>query len=160
MTITTATADSRRAEEHATKLALAAVFLGSVALFATPPLRRAGSLRIGLMDLLLLGLTTYRLGNILTYERIADPIREPFAERVAEPSGEEVIRPRGSGARRALGELFSCPICAGTWAATGLVYGLHLVPNATRALMAIMSATAIAQLVRDTLTTLRARAAP
>ena len=146
--------DRSRREEHATKLALAAVFLGTVGLFATPLFRRSPAARIRALDLAMLGLTTYRLGNILSYERIADPIREPFTERVPLASGGEMIRPRGAGARRALGELFACPICAGTWAAAGLVYGLHLFPRATRALMTIMSATAIAQLVKTTVAAL------
>ena len=144
-------------EDRATKLALTAVFLGTVGAFATPPFRRSPALRIGPMDLLMLGLTTFRVGNLVTYERIADPLREPFAERAPDPSGDgEIIRPKGVGVRRSLGELFSCPICVGTWAATGLVYGLHLAPRPTRAFMAIMSATGIAQVVRTTLTALSA----
>lgn len=139
-------------EERATKLALIGIFVSALGAFAVPPLRHSAPLKPGLMDLLLLGLTTYRVGNMLAYERIADPIREPFAERVREPAtGEEMIAPRGQGARRALGELFSCPICAGTWAAAGLVYGLHLFPRPTRAFMTIMSATGIAQILKSAL---------
>ena len=136
-------------EERATKLALIGIFVSAVGAFALPPLRSSAPLRLGLMDILLLGLTTFRMGNMLAFERIADPIREPFAERVREPrTGEETIAPRGQGARRALGELFSCPICAGTWVAAGLVYGLHLFPRPTRAFMTVMSATAVAQILR------------
>ena len=145
-------------EEHAAKLALTAVFFGTVAAFAMPPLRRSRAVRLGGLDLLLLGLTTYRVGNIVTYERIADPIREPFAERVPEPSGEETIQPKGRGVRRSLGELLSCPICVGTWAAAGLVYGLHLAPAPTRAFMTIMSATGIAQLLKAAVGALNATA--
>ena len=144
------------AEERATKLALTGVFFATVGAFAAPPLRRSAATRIGPFDLLLLGMTTYRVGNIVSYERIADPIREPFAERVSTPDGEEEIEPKGVGAQRALGELFTCPICVGRWAAAGLVYGLHLVPQPTRAFMAIMSATAVAQLTREAAQALRA----
>jgi hypothetical protein len=45
-----------------------------------------------------------------------------------------------------LGELLSCPICAGTWVAAGLVYGLRLLPGPTRVLLAIMSTTGVAEL--------------
>lgn len=110
------------------------------------------------MDLVLLGLTTFRVGNILAYERIADPIREPFTTRITEPeTGEETIAPRGHGIQRALGELFSCPICAGTWAAAGLVYGLHLFPRPTRAFMTVMSATGVAHIVKVALGALSTR---
>ena len=51
------------------------------------------------------------------------------------------------GARRALGELLSCPICSGTWIAAALVYGLGIVPGPTRAFLAIMSAIGVAELL-------------
>ena len=141
-------ADSRT-EERATKLALIGIFMSALGAFALPPLRRLPPLKLGPMDLLLLGLTTFRMGNMLAYERIADPIREPFAERIQEPeTGVETIVPRGQGVQRVLGELFACPICAGTWAAAGLVFGLHVLPRPTRAFMAIMSATGIAHILK------------
>ena len=138
-----------RTEEHATKLALTSVFLGTVGAFAViPRLRRSSILRMGPMDLVMLGLTTYRVGHMVAYERIADPIRQPFAERAPDPeNGGETIVPRGGGWRRALGELFSCPICVGTWAATALVYGLHFLPRPTRAFITIMSATGVAEIL-------------
>lgn len=154
MTMTDAAAssdrqDRDRREEHATKLVLTTVFFGTIGAFAVvPALRRSTVLRLGPLDLVLLGLTTYRVGHLVAYERIADPIREPFAERTPDPEGDgETIVPKGSGVQRALGELLSCPICVGTWAATALVYGLHLLPRPTRAFMAIMTATGIAQIV-------------
>jgi hypothetical protein len=57
------------------------------------------------------------------------------------------VVPKGFGARRALGELISCPICAGTWMAALLVYGLGFAPRATRAFLAIMSSIGIAELL-------------
>ncbi len=53
--------------------------------------------------------------------------------------------PRGTGARLALGELLTCPICAGTWISAGMVYALQLFPNAARTFMAIFSAIGIAE---------------
>ena len=141
-----ASEDVDRVHEHATKLALTSIFLGTVGAFAAPPLRRSPPLKVGPMDLALLGLTTYRVGQLVAYERIADPIREPFAERAPDGSGGETTVPKGRGAQRALGELFTCPICVGTWVATGLVYGMHLAPRPTRALMTIMAATGVAQI--------------
>lgn len=48
-----------------------------------------------------------------------------------------------------LGELLSCPICIGTWAAAGLVYSLHLAPRPTRVLLAVMSSTGVAQVLNE-----------
>jgi hypothetical protein len=45
------------------------------------------------------------------------------------------------------GDLIACPICAGTWIAAALVYGLELAPRPTRVLMAIMSAIGLGELL-------------
>jgi hypothetical protein len=72
----------------------------------------------------------------------------PVAETKSDESGAgDTVVPKGHGFRRALGELISCPICAGTWIAAALVYGLRIVPRFTRALLAIMSAVGIAELL-------------
>ncbi len=54
---------------------------------------------------------------------------------------------KGHGVQRAIGELLSCPICVGTWAAAGMVYGLHLAPRPTRVFLSIMGATGAAELM-------------
>jgi hypothetical protein len=56
------------------------------------------------------------------------------------------VVPRGTGVRAAIGELICCPICAGTWVAAGLVYGLHFFPEMTRTFLAIMSSIGAAEL--------------
>jgi hypothetical protein len=56
------------------------------------------------------------------------------------------VVPEGEGVRRAIGELFSCPICAGTWIASALVYGLEIAPRPTRIFLAIMSAIGLSEI--------------
>ena len=51
------------------------------------------------------------------------------------------------GADQVLGELLVCPICAGTWIAAGLVYGLQILPGPTRMLITIMSAIGLAEVL-------------
>jgi len=46
-----------------------------------------------------------------------------------------------------LGQLITCPICAGTWIAAGLVYALHLMPSATRLFLLINSTVGAAELL-------------
>ncbi|MEP7355980.1 MAG: DUF1360 domain-containing protein [Anaerolineales bacterium] len=127
----------------ATKLGLIAVFLGTfAAIAATPPFRRRHkkALDLPLTDVALLAMATYRLGRLVAFDQVLEPVRAPVAETVPDPSGAgEVVVPRGKGARQALGELITCPICAGTWIAAGLVYALHLFPSPTRLFLLINS---------------------
>ncbi len=93
-------------------------------------------------------LVTFRLGRLVSFDKVTEPLRQPFTETVEDSSGVgKTVIPVGSGMRHALGELLSCPICAGTWIAAALVYGLGLVPQLTRALLTIMAAVGGAELI-------------
>lgn len=97
-------------------------------------------------DLLMLGLSTYRLGRLVAYDKVTETLRLPVAKTEPHPlGGGETTAPRGVGVRRALGELITCPICSGTWIAAALVYALGLFPGPTRALLAIMSSIGIGE---------------
>ncbi|MFN2224653.1 MAG: DUF1360 domain-containing protein [Anaerolineae bacterium] len=99
-------------------------------------------------DLALLGLSSYRMGRLISYDLVMQPYRAPFTETVPDPTGAgDTIQPKGAGWRRALGELICCPICAGTWISAILTYGLELAPRPTRVMLTIMSATGLAELV-------------
>jgi hypothetical protein len=133
---------------QATKLTLMGLFLGILATFSTRTLRRASELQLRPFDLVLLGLSTHRVGHLVAYERVAQPLREPFTESRPDASGAgETVVAEGTGVRQALGELLSCPVCIGTWVAAGLVYGLHLAPRPTRVFLAIMGASGAAEVV-------------
>ncbi|MDQ3810245.1 MAG: DUF1360 domain-containing protein [Chloroflexota bacterium] len=134
-------------QTRATKLTLISVFLGIMATFATRLVKREADLRLGPFDLLLLGLSSFRIGRMIAFEGVATPLREPFTETRLDGSGAgQTVVATGRGPRRVIGELMSCPICLGTWVAAGLVYGLHLLPRPTRVLLAIMSTTGVAEL--------------
>jgi hypothetical protein len=141
--------DERQA--NLTKLGLIALFLGGFAAFTGQrPVRQrhARRLDLPLSDMGLLVLSTFRLGRLAAFDKVFDPIRAPVAATRPDPSGAgQAVVPVGQGARRALGELISCPICAGTWIAAGLVYALHLFPGATRLFMSIMSTVGAAELL-------------
>lgn len=134
-------------QTRATKLTLISVFLGVLATFASRVVRRETDLTLKPFDLLLLGLSSFRMGRMIAFEGVAAPLREPFTETRADDSGAgQTVVAAGEGVRHVVGELMSCPICAGTWVAAGLVYGLHLMPRPTRVLLAIMSTTGVAEL--------------
>jgi hypothetical protein len=134
-------------QTRATKLTLMSVFLGVLATFAARLVRRDTDLSLKPFDLVMLGLSTFRMGRMIAFEGVAAPLREPFTETREDASGAgQTVVARGEGPRHVLGELVSCPICAGTWVAAALVYGLHLLPGPTRVLLAIMSTTGVAEL--------------
>lgn len=145
-------ADERgRWENRATKLTLTGVFLGLLGLFSARLNDRGEELELRPFDLLLLGLSTYRTGRLVAFERVTAPLREPFTETKPDDTGSgEVVVARGTGLQRVLGELISCPVCVGSWVAAGLVYGLHLAPRPTRVFLAVMSTTGAAELLNCT----------
>jgi hypothetical protein len=134
-------------QTRATKLTLISIFLGVLATFAGQVVRREQDVSLRPFDLLLLGLSSFRMGRMIAFEGVAAPLREPFTDTQLDGSGAgQTVVAAGAGWRRVLGELVSCPICIGTWVAAFLVYGLHLVPRPTRVVLAIMSTTGVAQI--------------
>jgi hypothetical protein len=139
--------ESDAQQARAAKLTLISLFLGILTTFASRLMRHDREVVLRPFDLLLLGLSSFRLGRMIAYEGVTAPLREPFTEVKADGSGAgETVVAAGGGTRRVLGELLSCPICSGTWVAAGLVYGLQLLPQPTRLLLAIMATTGVAQL--------------
>jgi hypothetical protein len=138
-------------QEYATKLTLIGIFLAIFTAFSSRMPMKTNHHRdfeLKPFDLLLLGLATFRLGRLVAYDRVAEPIREPFTETVPDETGAgETVEPKGRGVRQSIGQLLSCPICAGTWVASALVYGLHMLPNPTRVFMAIQGATGMVEVL-------------
>lgn len=144
-------------QEYTTKVVLTGAFFSLFGLLAflferqarqRSDRRQPGDFRP--MDLLLLGLATFRLGHLVAYDRVAEPFRQPFAQTVPDSTGAgDSVEPRGEGARQAIGQLITCPICAGTWIAAALVYGLEILPGPTRMLMAIMGAAGFSEFINS-----------
>ncbi len=129
-------------KKRATYLTLMGVFAGLFAAITGKGGPNGRKLQLGPMDLVLLGLSTYRAGRVIAYDQVTEPLRAPLAK-----SSEEGTTPKGSGVQAALGELVSCSTCIGTWIAAGLVYGLRVAPTPTRAFLAFMSASGIAEVL-------------
>lgn len=136
----------RRVDERATALGIIGIFwslLGIVALLK----RGRAQTPANALDFVMLGLATFRMGRLIAYDRVAEPLRAPFTKTIPDESGAgETVVAAGRGPREVIGELLSCPICAGTWVATGLVYGLQFFPTPTRLLITIMSAIGFAEI--------------
>jgi hypothetical protein len=144
---------STRTEQQAqgAKLALITLFAGAFVSFVagTPAARRhARRLDLPLADWVLLVGSTFRLGRLVAFDKIFDPLRAPWTVTKPDETGAgESVEPRGQGARQAIGELISCPICAGTWIAAALTYALHILPGPARLFMTIMSTIGIVEIL-------------
>jgi Protein of unknown function (DUF1360) len=138
-------------ERRTTYAGLNGLFLALLVAFAHRQRNKRDNLELRPFDLALLGLATMRLGRLVAYDKVFETWRLPVAETQPDESGAgDTVEPKGRGFQRALGELISCPICAGTWIAVGLVYGLRIAPHFTRALLAIMSAVGVAEILNNT----------
>lgn len=137
-------------QEQATYLALIGIVLGLFAAFSRRDLHRHQAIKLSGLDLSMLGLAAFRTGQLVTYDKVTEPLREPFTETKPDSYGtSQTTVPEGRGVRRALGSLLSCPICVGTWVSAFLVYGLRVAPIPTRLFLAFMSAIGLAELLNS-----------
>jgi Protein of unknown function (DUF1360) len=106
--------------------------------------RRGLPNRIGLGDLVLLSTATHHAARLITKDKVTSVARSPFTEYEGSGDpGEVEERPRGHGARRAIGELVSCPYCIGQWIALAGVTGVCVAPRATRVVASVLTVSAV-----------------
>ena len=100
--------------------------------------------RFSLGDTALVGVATHKASRLLTKEAVTSPLRAPFT-RFEEPAGHAELKesPREDHpAQHAIGELVTCPFCAGVWIASGLTAGLVFAPRLTRLVSTALAAVA------------------
>lgn len=92
-------------------------------------------------DLVLMAVATHKLSRTIAKDPITSPLRAPFTRLAGQSAPAELHEEvRGTGARKALGELISCPFCISQWTATGFSFGLVVAPRATRWVMSVFAA--------------------
>lgn len=137
-------------QEYAVKILLILLFIAVVALAS---LAGTGKLMQRLaswsaIDFLLVGLATHRLGRLVAYDRVMEPVRRPFARTGPDATGAgESVEPIGEGLKQVIGQLLTCPICSGTWIAAGLVIGLVWLPEVTRLFLWMTAAIGLAEII-------------
>src|SRR3990170_7047199 len=140
-------------QETVAKIILSVLFMGVLGLLAYWVEVKAGWLKIlelTAMDVILIGLATFRLGRMIAFDRIMDPLRVPFTKVVDDSSGEgKTVVPRGTGFRQAMGQLICCPTCVGTWVAAVLVALMLVVPAGTRIFLYATAAVGVAELLHS-----------
>jgi hypothetical protein len=101
--------------------------------------------RFAASDIALMGVATHKLSRLLTKQKVTAPLREPFVEIQGGDGPSEIAsRAVGTGARRAVGELLTCPYCVDQWLAAGFTTSMIVAPRATRAIASMFSVVAIA----------------
>ncbi len=130
---------------RALKLSLVATFLAAAGIAGSKD--RGGRGLGDPVDIALTGMAAHRIGRMIAFEKVAEPLREPFTATVPDSSGaDDTVVARGRGLHWALGELLSCPICVGTWAALGLTIGRMILPGPTRFVTRVLAIAGIAEL--------------
>lgn len=139
---------NKQTEERAAYVALSGLFLTVFGLVASRQRKQGEAAEIKPRDLVMLGFATYRLGHLISFDKVTEPLRLPFTETKMDDYGAAMtVEARGEGVQRAVGELISCPICSGTWAAAALVYGLHLFPGPARLFTTVLGAIGMGELL-------------
>jgi hypothetical protein len=78
------------------------------------------------IDLLVLGVATFKAARTISNDEVASFIREPFVTGEAHEGGADM--------RQAIGELVTCTRCIGTWVAAGLTCTQVIAPRFGRML--------------------------
>jgi hypothetical protein len=140
-------------QEMASKITLIGIFMAVFTAFVSGNINRRHGRKDHQMkpfDWLLLIFSTLRMGRLIAFDRVTEPIRKPFTETVPDETGAgETVEARGSGVTYSIGQLISCPICAGTWVAAALVYGMQVFPAPTRIFISIMSTIGAAEFLNS-----------
>ena len=132
---------------YAGMIALYGTFVTGAALWVRR--RRSPLPKLGAGDLLLVGMATHKLSRLVAKGSVTSPLRAPFThlKGVSGPAelAEEV---RGEGARKAVGELLTCPFCLSQWVATAFVFGLVVAPGATRLAAGVFTSLTVADFLQ------------
>ena len=138
-------------KEFAAKTLLTSVFIGIFALFiGWMVLFGPGWVifQLSTLNIVLLAFATYRMGHLLSYDRVMEPLRSFFTETIPDPTGEGMtVEAKGEGLQQVIGQLMCCPICTGTWAAAGMVYALYLFPGPAQIFITIMAVVGMAEII-------------
>ena len=140
-------------QETTAKIILSVLFMGILGLLAYWVEIKVGwikLLELSVVDILLISVATFRLGRMIAFDRIMDPLRAPFTKVVDDNSGDgKTAVPRGAGFRQALGQLIVCPTCVGTWVAALLVAFMLVYPAGTRIFLYATAAVGLAEILNS-----------
>ncbi|MEV6963143.1 DUF1360 domain-containing protein [Streptomyces sp. NPDC051207] len=127
--------------------ALAGTFAAGATLFTVTAWRRGLRLpdQVPPWDVALLGTATFKASRLLSRDKVTSFLRAPFTRRAEDgAAGEVTDESRGGEARRAVGDLVTCPFCTSVWVAAALTGTYACAPRAARMLAAGLTAVTMA----------------
>jgi Protein of unknown function (DUF1360) len=107
------------------------------------------------IDIVALGLATFKAARTVSRDKVTSFVREPFIEETAYDGQDET--PAGDGMKRAVGELVTCTRCIGTWIAAGLASSLSVTPRFGKLLVWSLDAAAVNDFLQAGFTALTAK---
>src|SRR5919198_6146194 len=108
------------------------------------------------LDLVVLGLASFKAARTVARDEVTSFIRQPFVRGEAHSGeGEEPVE---GGMAQAVGELVTCTRCAGTWVAAGLASTQLLAPRFGRLLTWSFAAAAANDFLQAGFNALKAKA--
>lgn len=112
-------------------------------------------------EFVLLGLASFRLIRLFTYDQVMRVVRDWFLiteEKVGEDGVTYLVRKKPlNGGRRSLSDLFSCPWCMGMWVSYFVVFFYFLFP-AMRYLVLILALAGVASAIQIVMNGIGAKA--
>ncbi|QIN80511.1 DUF1360 domain-containing protein [Rubrobacter marinus] len=121
--------------------------------------RRLPERGVGTRDIVLLGVATHKLSDLIANDAVTSFIRAPFTELQEKESPKSVDEePRGTGFRRSIGELVTCKFCMGQWIASFFTYGLVFSPAVTRLIASIFAVVTLSDHLHQSYKALKNRA--
>lgn len=128
----------------------AAILLGFLALFMAAAFAISNHVALDHWEVVLLGLAASFGGSSLAYLTIFEWVRSPFTKVVAHSSGVgECVEPREDKGVlfHVIGQWISCPICSGSWVATGLLLIWSFNPSFGHVLLYLLAAAGIGRVI-------------
>lgn len=123
------------------------VFFSSLALLISR--KKNMKTEVGSADIFLLGLATYRLSRLISYDRVTQYLRFPFIEpgQGAEQIEGTSEEPKGEGLQHAIGQLLTCAYCSSVWAGTFNSALYLLSPRAGRLFLLSMASSGLSEIL-------------
>lgn len=90
-------------------------------------------------DFLIFIPAVHKLSQVITQDRVTEPIRAPFVEFSKDSKGKEKQASKGEGLQKAVGNLLTCSYCIGPWVTTAMLFGYRVRPRETRFLATVFA---------------------
>lgn len=108
-------------------------------------------MEITFLELLILGLSSFRLTRLFVFDKITGFIRDFFIDEIEEldETGQKEIYlvPKQGFVRRFIGELLSCYWCTGVWSSIVLVAFYLLFPPVAVPVLLVLSVSGLAAII-------------